>query len=87
MLSQNNVTRYFLLLMGGAPQGRRRVSGGATKGSVWARPGMPVTFRAEVMPGRVRAERTFRVARMLPRGRVHLEGIAGEHTATEFEVK
>ena len=31
----------------------------------WARPGMPVTFRAELMPGRSRDERTFRVAERL----------------------
>ena len=39
----------------------------------WARPGMSVTFRAELMPGRSRAERTFRVARLLPSGRVTLD--------------
>ena len=52
---------------------------------VWARPGMSVTFRAELKPGRDAAERTFRVAQLLPSGRVLLEGIAGEHTETEFE--
>ena len=51
----------------------------------WARPGMSVTFRAELMPGRDRAERTFRVVKMLPSRRVTLEGFAGEHTETEFE--
>lgn len=51
----------------------------------WARPGMSVTFRAELMPGRDRAERTFRVAQLLPSGRVALEGFAGEHAETEFE--
>ena len=50
----------------------------------WARPGMEVTFRAELMPGRSRAERTFRVASVLPSGRVTLEGVAGEHAETEF---
>jgi len=52
---------------------------------VWARPGMVVTFRAELMPGREREERTFRVKELLPSGRVSLEGADGEHTATEFE--
>ncbi len=51
----------------------------------WARPGMNVTFRAELMPGRTRHERTFRVAEVLPSGRVMLEDFTGEHTETEFE--
>src|SRR5260370_38591556 len=53
--------------------------------AVWARPGMIVTFRAELMPGREREERTFRVKELLPSGRVSLQGFAGEHTVTEFE--
>jgi hypothetical protein len=51
----------------------------------WARPGMSVTFRAELMPGRSRSERTFRVASLLPSGRVTLEGVAGEHPEGAFE--
>jgi hypothetical protein len=51
----------------------------------WARPGMPVTFRAELMPGRSRDERTFRVADILPSGRVTLEEFTGDHTESEFE--
>lgn len=51
----------------------------------WARPGMEVTFRAELKPGRSRAERTFRVAELLPSGRVVIEGFSGEHTQSEFE--
>ena len=51
----------------------------------WARPGMEVTLRAELMPGRSRSERTFRVAEVFPSGRVTLEGFTGEHTETEFE--
>ena len=51
----------------------------------WVRPGMSVTFRAELMPGRETAERTFVVAELLPSGRVRLDGAAGEHTETEFE--
>lgn len=46
---------------------------------------MSVTFRGELMPGRQRTERTFRVVELLPSGRVRLEGVAGEHTAHEFE--
>jgi hypothetical protein len=73
-------------------KGRRRAAS-STRGSVdrdegrdrWARPGMSVTFRGELMPGRQRAERTFRVVELLPSGRVRLEGVAGEHTEHEFE--
>jgi len=52
---------------------------------VWARPGMLVVFRAELMPGRDREERTFRVKELLPSGRVSLHDVNGEHTETEFE--
>lgn len=58
---------------------------GRERADRWARPGMSVTFRAELMPGRSRAERTFRIARVLPSHRVTLEGVAGEHTESEFE--
>ena len=53
--------------------------------NVWARPGMTVTFRAEVMPGREREERTARVKDLLPSGRVTLYEVAGEHAQKEFE--
>ena len=75
-------------------KGRKsRASGAGTRGRVekdagrdrWARPGMSVTFRGELMPGRQRAERTFRVVELLPSGRVRLDGVAGEHTEHEFE--
>jgi len=54
-------------------------------GDVWARPGMPVTFRAELMPGRDRDQRTFSVKELLPSGRVSLHGADGEHAEKEFE--
>ena len=54
-------------------------------GDVWARPGMPVTFRAELMPGRDREQRTFLVNELLPSGRVSLHGVDGEHAEKEFE--
>ena len=58
----------------------------AQKGAdVWARPGMLVTFRAEVMPGRDRDQRTFHVKEFLPSGRVSLDNAAGEHAENEFE--
>jgi hypothetical protein len=46
---------------------------------------MPLTFRAEVMPGRDGNERTFTVLRVLSNGRVELIGLVGQHTAAEFE--
>jgi len=55
------------------------------EGDRWARPGMEVTFRAELMPGRERSERTFRVYSIHPSGRVTLEGFTGDHSETEFE--
>ena len=54
-------------------------------GDVWARPGMMVTFRAELMPGRDRNERTFLVKELLSSGRVSLQGVDGEHAEKEFE--
>lgn len=54
-------------------------------GDVWARPGMPVTFRAELMPGRDRDQRTFLVKELLWTGRVLLQGADGEHAEREFE--
>ena len=55
------------------------------RADVWARPGMPVTFRAELMPGRERHQRTFRVKELLASGRVSLHGVDGEHAEKEFE--
>lgn len=52
---------------------------------VWARPGMAVTFRAELMPGRDRLERTYRVKELFSSGRVSLQGVDGEHAEKEFE--
>ena len=53
--------------------------------NVWARPGMEVIFRAELMPGRDASERTYHVAELLPSGRVRLDSVAGEHAQKEFE--
>ncbi len=53
--------------------------------AVWARPGMTVTFRAELMPGRDREQRTARVKELLPSGRVLLHEVAGEHAEREFD--
>lgn len=53
--------------------------------SVWARPEMAVTFRAEIMPGKNRQERTFRIKEVLPNGRVRLYDFSGEHRQSSFE--
>jgi hypothetical protein len=69
----------FLLL------GKRKTKNGGTHVNRWARPGMIVTFRAELMPGRDSSERTYRILELLPSDRVLLEGVAGEHARNEFE--
>lgn len=51
----------------------------------WARPGMKVTFKAELMPGRTHEERTFIVKEVLWNDRVTLHDIEGEHQENEFE--
>jgi hypothetical protein len=53
--------------------------------NVWARPEMLVTFRAEIMPGRSRDERTFKVKEVLPNNRALLYDFMGEHLENEFE--
>lgn len=53
--------------------------------NVWARPGMKVVFRAELMPGRSREERTFQIKEVLANGRVVLEDFGGERRQSEFE--
>ncbi len=52
---------------------------------IWARPEMLVTFRAEIMRSVTREERTFRIEKVLPNGRVKLHGIEGEFRETAFE--
>jgi len=64
---------------------RKKVHPEKKLSDVWARPGMPVTFRAELMPGRDRDERTVLVKELLSSGRVSLQGVDGEHTEKEFE--
>ena len=64
---------------------RKNVQTERKAGDVWARPGMQVTFRAELMPGRDRNERTFFVKKLLPSGRVSLRDVDGEHAEKEFE--
>lgn len=56
-----------------------------SKKNVWARPEMQVTFRAEIMPGRSRDQRTFRIASVKSNGRVILHDFEGEHRETAFE--
>jgi hypothetical protein len=52
---------------------------------VWARPEMSVVFRAEIMPGIPREERTFRIERVLNNGRVRLHDFPGEYRRGAFE--
>jgi hypothetical protein len=54
---------------------------------VWTSVGTRLTFRAELMPGRETAERTFIVASVLNNGRVELKGLGGEHAQPEFETR
>jgi hypothetical protein len=51
----------------------------------WARPQMQVTFKAEIMPGRDRTQRTFRIKEVLPNGRITLHNFIGEHRQGAFE--
>ncbi|CAN5159798.1 hypothetical protein BH20ACI2_BH20ACI2_04180 [soil metagenome] len=53
--------------------------------NIWARPKMNVTFRAEIMPGTLREDRTFRIEKVLSNGRVTLERFAGEYRESAFE--
>ena len=55
------------------------------KSNVWARPEMQVTFKAEIMPGREREARTFRIKEVLPNGRIKLYDFIGEHRQGAFE--
>ncbi|MBX3244709.1 MAG: hypothetical protein KF685_09665 [Acidobacteria bacterium] len=55
------------------------------KGDVWARPEMMVTFRAEIMPGKTREERTFKVKEVFSNGRVSLYDFPDEHRQGSFE--
>lgn len=51
----------------------------------WARPEMQVTFRAEIMPGRTREQRTYRIKAVRANGRVELHDFDGEHREGAFE--
>lgn len=64
---------------------KKKTKSADATGDKWARPGMLVTFRAELMPGHDGSERTYRVKVVLPSGRVLLDGISGEHARNEFE--
>jgi hypothetical protein len=52
---------------------------------VWARPEMQVIFRAEIMPGRSREDRTYRIRKVLSNGRVELYDFPDEHREGSFE--
>ena len=71
------------VVMKGSRRERRRDRARAP--DTWARPGMSVVFRAELMPGRDASERTYHVTSLLPSGRVLLDGVSGEHAEKEFQ--
>ncbi|QQS32939.1 MAG: hypothetical protein IPM50_15030 [Acidobacteriota bacterium] len=56
-----------------------------TENRMWARPNMMVTFRAEIMPGKLRDARTFRIIEVMPNGRVRLDDFPGEYREAAFE--
>ncbi|HTK25315.1 MAG TPA: hypothetical protein VL327_02050 [Pyrinomonadaceae bacterium] len=64
---------------------RKKKTETPTPAKIWARPEMNVTFKAEIMPGRSREERTFRIKEVLPNGRVRLHDFVGEHREGAFE--
>lgn len=64
---------------------RSRARAMALVADVWARAGMSVTFRAELMPRRDREARTYRVSEVLSNKRVRLTDFPGEHSRDEFE--
>jgi hypothetical protein len=64
---------------------RRSAEKPAKSVRIWARPEMLVTFRAEIMPGRDRESRTFRVQTVLRNGRVTLYDFPDEHRESSFE--
>lgn len=64
---------------------KKHSNGQSNNSGSWARPQMPLTFRAEIMPGRDREERTFKVKEVLSNGRVTLHGFPDEHLEGEFE--
>lgn len=55
------------------------------RASIWARPEMNVTFRAEIMPGVTREQRTYRIAEVMKNGRVRLHDFPGEFREGAFE--
>jgi hypothetical protein len=63
----------------------RKKHSGSTPQNAWARPEMSVTFRAEIMPGRDRESRTFRIKDVLPNGLVVIYNFIGEHRQGAFE--
>lgn len=64
---------------------RKKYKSDVQKENLWARAGMSVTFRAEIMPGKSRSERTFRIETVMPNGRVVLQDFLGEHREGSFE--
>jgi len=49
------------------------------------RVGESLIFRGEVMPGKDKLARTFRVMKVLANGRIELAELDGQHSLAEFE--
>jgi hypothetical protein len=64
---------------------RKKKAVPAEKTNMWARPEMLVTFKAEIMPGRSREQRTYRIKEVLSNGRIILYDFIGEHRQGAFE--
>jgi hypothetical protein len=64
---------------------KKKANSSEEKQFTWARPEMQVTFRAEIMPGRDRMQRTFRIKEVLSNGRITLHDFIGEHRQGAFE--
>ena len=58
---------------------------GGRAANVWARPKMNVVFKAEIMPGASREERTYQIETVLNNGRVVLKDFNGEYRESAFE--
>ena len=64
---------------------KKKTQSDTSPSNTWARPEMQVVFRAELMPGKSREERTFRVRNVRRNGRVELHDFEGEHREAAFE--
>lgn len=64
---------------------RKNIAAPRPETDLWARPEMMVTFRGEIMPGKDREARTFKIKDVLPNGRIILYDFPDEHRKGSFE--